>query len=115
MQYIVALVLVVSLFALTDPFMYWMPDMAAMFALIAAAALAAVWAGFVAKERGGDEREVQNRMYAGRVAYLSGIAVLTIALVVQGLAHTIDPWIPLALGIMVVAKLGARWYADRFC
>ena len=114
-HYFVAFVLLLSLFALTDPFMYWMPDMAAMVVLVVAAALSAVWAGFVAREHGGDERDVHNRMFAGRVAYLSGIAVLTAALVVQGLQHALDPWIPAALGVMVVAKIAARWYADRFC
>ncbi|MBI5456984.1 hypothetical protein HY969_04585 [Candidatus Kaiserbacteria bacterium] len=115
MQYILALILLVSLFALTDPFMYWMPDMAAMVALVSAAALSAMWIGFVAREHGGDERDVQNRMYAGRIAYLSGIGILTLALVLQGVAHAIDPWIPLALGTMVLAKVVSGWYTDRFC
>jgi hypothetical protein len=52
-------------------------------------------------------------MHAGRTAYLSGIAVLLLALIVQGFAHAIDPWIMLALGVMVVAKLGARLFFDR--
>ncbi|TSC86558.1 MAG: hypothetical protein G01um10148_544 [Parcubacteria group bacterium Gr01-1014_8] len=110
----VAVVFIGLLVGLTDPFMYWMPDMAALVVLVVAAALSATWVGFVALEQRGDEREAGHRQFAGRAAYLSGIAILTIALVVQGLAHVIDSWISMALGAMVVVKLVARWFADRF-
>jgi len=107
-------VLVVLLVLLTDPFMLWMPPAAAMVVLLSAAALAVVWAGFVLGERATDERELANTMFAGRVAYFSGIAVLTLSLVLQGFAHTIDFWIPLTLGTMVLAKLAARLYTEHY-
>lgn len=110
----VAIALVVLLALLTDPFMLWMPAPAQMTALLGAATLAALWAGFVIREKARDEREAAHAMHAGRLAYFSGIATLTVALVVQGLAHDIDIWVPLALGIMVVSKLGARLYAERY-
>lgn len=109
-----ALILVVLLFALTDPFMYWMPEAGAMLALVIAAALALVFAGFVMQENGGDERDVAHRSFAGRVAYLLGLGALTIALLVQGFSHALDPWIPLTLGLMIVSKIAARVYADRY-
>lgn len=114
LQTVLAIVLLLMLAALTDPFMYWMPTMPQMMALAIATAGLAAWMGFVAREKVGDEREEKHRMFAGRLAYLSGLGALTLALVFQGLAHTVDPWIPWALAIMVVSKLGARWYADRF-
>jgi len=104
----------VLLFTLTDPFMYWMPSVTQMVALTVAAALVCVWAGFVIREGGGDERDVLLRSYAGRAAYLSGIAVLTLALIVQGVGHTIDPWVPVAIGAMILSKIVARMYADRY-
>lgn len=109
-----ALLLVGLLTLLSDPFMLWMPGFAQMTALLGAATLACVWAGFVMYERSQDEREVLHKMHAGRVAYLSGIAVLTIALIVQGFAHDIDPWISIALGLMVISKLIARFYSERY-
>ena len=69
---------------------------------------------FVMYERWSEEREVFHKMHAGRVAYLSGIAVLTVALVVQGFAHAIDPWISAALGAMVISKLVARFYSEQY-
>ncbi len=109
-----AFLLVGLLVILTDPFMLWMPPMAAMLALLCATALVCAWAGFVLYEKPGDEREREHRMHADRFAYLFGIAILTTALVVQGLSHHIDLWVALALGSMVVAKLAARIYASLY-
>ena len=109
-----ALALVVLLTLLTDPFMLWMPPMAAMAALLGATVLLGAWAGLVMYEKVGDEREREHRMHADRFAYLFGIAILTAALVVQGLSHHIDLWVALALGSMVVAKLVARLYAALY-
>ena len=110
----IAFVLVVLLVLVTDPFMYWMPPMAAMAALVAVTTLLLVWAGFVMFERASDERETIHRMNAGRIAYLSGIAVLTAGLFMQGMfSHVVDPWIAGSLGAMVAAKLAARLYYER--
>lgn len=110
-----ALILVGLLVLLSDPFMLWMPPMVAMVALLSLAVLMCAWLGFVMKEQAQDEREALNRMHAGRVAYLSGAGVLTLALVVQGFVeHHIDPWIAGALGAMVLAKLAARAYFDTY-
>ncbi|MEK7086457.1 MAG: hypothetical protein AAB709_01750 [Patescibacteria group bacterium] len=109
-----ASVLVILLLLLSDPFMLWMPAKAQMVVLLCAAVLVAVWSGFVMYENSGDERELVHKMHAGRIAYLSGIAVLTLALIFQGFAHAIDPWVSFALGVMVVSKLATRLYADRY-
>ena len=109
-----AVLLIVLLLAVSDPFMLWMPPMGFLAAMLCAALLLCVWAGFVMYERVTDERETLHRMHAGRAAYLSGIGVLTAAFVVQGFSHAIDPWISAALAVMVVAKLVARLYADRY-
>jgi len=87
-----------------------MPEMGSTLALLGVTVLVSIFAGFVIFENAGDEREVVHRMNAGRVAYLSGLGVLTVALIVQGLKYEIDPWISLALGVMVVSKLVARKY-----
>ncbi|MBI5406000.1 hypothetical protein HY972_03135 [Candidatus Kaiserbacteria bacterium] len=109
-----AVVLVGLLTLLSDPFMLWMPAAAQMAVLLGAAVLVAVWAGFVMYERADDEREAVHTMHAGRVAYLTGIAVLTLALVFQGFSDSIDPWISAALGAMVVSKLVARLHSERY-
>jgi MFS family permease len=107
-----AVALVTLLGLLTDPFMVLMPSAAQMTVLLLAALVAALFAAFVMYERPGDERDMLHRMHAGRIAYLSGIAVLIVALLVQGFAHAIDPWVSLALATMVISKLAARWYLE---
>lgn len=101
-------VFVVTLVGLQDPFMYIMPSTAQMLLLLGAVIVAGIWGAFVMQERAHDEREAMLRMRAGRIAYLSGIAVLTVALAIQGLQHAIDPWITAALGVMVVVKIVIR-------
>ncbi len=113
LQIVVALVLAFFLLALGDFLPFWMPDMDEMIILLVVTLLLLVWAGFVMYEKAVDEREVMLRMNAGRVSYLAGIATLTIALVIQGFAHVIDPWIILTLCVMVISKLVARLYLDR--
>lgn len=113
-QYALTVLLVLMLSALTDPFMYWMPTMPTMFALTVACVSLIVWMGFVMRETARDEREAEHRMFAGRVAYLVGIAGLTCALLIQGISHEIDPWIPGTLVLMVISKVFARLYAETF-
>lgn len=110
---LLASVLVFFLLTLGDYVPFWMPKMNEMLVLLIVTLLLILWAGFVMYEKAVDEREIMLRMYAGRIAYLSGIGILTIALLVQGFAHAIDPWIMLTLGVMVVLKLVARLYLDR--
>ncbi len=114
MHILLTATLILVLIALTDPFMYWMPETAAMAALVAAAGVVAILAGLVIKENGGDERDHAHRSLAGRMGYVAGLGILTCALLVQGFTHTLDPWIPLTLGVMVVAKTATRWFADRY-
>jgi ABC-type branched-subunit amino acid transport system permease subunit len=106
---------VFALILLTDPFMVLMPDMAQMLVLAIATALICGWVGLIMLEKDGDEREASHRMYAARAAYLSGVSVLTVALVYQGLTHAVDFWVPVTLGTMLIAKLYARYRIDNCC
>lgn len=109
---IVAAVLAFFLLTLADLVPFWMPMMGELLALLVVVILLLVWAGFVLQETAHDEREVLLKMKSGRVAYLSGLGVLMVALVVQGMSHDIDPWIAVALAVMVVAKLFTRLYEE---
>lgn len=112
-EYLIASALVILLGLLANPFMVWMPSPAQMMVVLVAAILAIVYGGFVYKEGMGDERETLHRMLAGRAAFLTSVAVLTTALIVQGLQHNIDLWIPAALAVTILAKLIARAWANK--
>ena len=109
----VAVVLAFFLLTLADLVPFWMPMMGEMTVLLLVVVLLLVWAGFVLQENAHDEREVLLKMKSGRVAYLSGLGVLMLALVVQGMNHAIDPWIAVALAVMVVTKLFTRLYEEQ--
>ncbi len=104
----VAVLISFFLLVLADFVPFWMPMMGEMLTLLIATVLLLVWVSFVVSEKAIDEREMQLKTQSGRVAYLAGIAVLMLALLVQGFAHAIDPWIPVALLIMVLAKFFTR-------
>jgi hypothetical protein len=108
----VAAVLAFFLLTLADLVPFWMPMMGEMTALLIVVILLLVWAGFVLQETAHDEREVLLKMKSGRVAYLLGLGVLMLALIVQGFAHAIDPWIAVALAVMVIAKLATRLHEE---
>lgn len=108
----VALVLAFFLLTLADLVPFWMPMMGEMTVLLVVVVLMLAWAGFIMRERTEDEREVVLKMKAGRVAYLSGLGVLLLALIAQGFSHAIDPWIAIALAVMVLAKLFTRLYFE---
>jgi len=109
---LVGLVLSFFLLVLADLIPFWMPMMGQMVALLIVVVLLLVWAGFVLKEHAHDEREALLTMRSGRTAYLAGLAMLLLALIVQGMAHAIDPWIAGALLVMVLAKLGTRLFVE---
>jgi hypothetical protein len=111
----IGLPLIIGFFLLVlgDFVPFWMPMMGEMVALTVVTVLLLIWAGLVVAEVAADEREVHVTMLSGRLAYVAGLLTLATALVVQGLSHTIDPWIPVTLAVMVGAKLLGRLYFDR--
>lgn len=109
----VASLLVVLLFWFANPFGFWMTDALHMTLLGVIATLFAVFAMFLWKEAVADEREQLIRFIATRFAYTAGGALLLIGTIVQALSHRIDPWLPLVLTGMVLAKILGRWYARK--
>ena len=110
---IVTLGLIIIAVLLLNPFHFWMPDMMVMCMLAIALALFGIFASFILREGSVDEREDQHKSFAGRNAFLAGSGILTLGIVVQGYAHAVDPWLVIALIVMVVTKIGSRMWSDR--
>ncbi len=70
-----------------------------------------IFAGFVFREKTMDEREAAHLLRAGRFAYLSGMGVLVVAIIVQATQHEIDIWLVLSLCVMLLAKISSRIYS----
>lgn len=60
---------------------------------------------FIVREQPRDEREVLHSLKGGQVSYLVGAIVLLVGIVVQSFAHDLDLYLPLTLGVMIIAKL----------
>lgn len=115
MKEIIASVILVGLVVLAlNPFHFWMPIPLHMLMLGATIAAFGVVAGFIMRESAGDERDVAHRMRAGRVAFLAGTAILVVGIVFQSFMYEVDPWLVGALAGMVIAKMLARVYEDRY-
>lgn len=110
---LVTVFLVALAILLLNPFHFWMPDMMVMGMLAVTLGLFGLFASFVLREKVEDERDGAHRTLAGRNAFLAGAGVLTLAIVIQGYTHTVDPWLVIALIAMVVVKIGTRIWSDR--
>ena len=109
----VSVVLVFLLLIALNPFHLLMPSMGQIVALAFTVAAFGMFASFILRESAEDEREGVHRMFAGRVAFLSGATVLIFGIVVQGLWAKIDAWLVAALVAMVVGKVAARLYTEK--
>jgi uncharacterized membrane protein len=109
----VAALLIIFLVWFANPFGFWMTDAFHMTLLGLIVALFAVFAMFLWKEIVVDEREQLHRFIGTRFAYTAGGVLLLMGIIVQALSHQIDPWLPLVLTGMVLAKILGRYYAEK--
>lgn len=114
-EVVVVAVLVILLLVLVNPFGWWMPTATAMMLTAALVVMFAAFTAFVWRERPQDEREHLHRSFAGRLGFLAGTAVLVAGIVVQEFAHRLDPWLPIALGAMIIAKIVGFIYSRTRC
>ncbi len=104
-EIVVSLVFVVLVVLKLDPFKWTMPDQVEMIVLALVVAAYALYAGLFFRERARDEREAYHLHFASRVAYLAGVGFLVVALIVQSIAHHLDPWLVGGLTAMVLVKM----------
>lgn len=97
---------------LGDPFDFFMLGMDAMLLIVIFAVAMLVFGSLIWLEGGGDEREVLHRASVARLAYLAGASILAVGIVIQTLNHTLDPWLPASLGVMVLSKVVAHIYYE---
>lgn len=91
----------------------WMPTMFMSGILLCFILVFILFAAFVWKERVNDEREEHHRLIAGRTGFLVGATVLVVGIIYQSLNHSLDTWLLIALGLMIVAKLLALLYSQN--
>lgn len=112
-EIIITLSLISIAVLLLNPFHFWMPDMMVICMLAVALALFGIFASFVLREKDFDERDTMHRTLAGRNAFLGGATILMIGIVIQGYTHNVDPWLVVALVVMIFAKIITRIWSDK--
>ncbi len=112
-EVVIALVLMVLTVLLLNPFNFWMPDMMVVGMLGCVLVLFGLFASFILREKTVDERDNMHRALAGRNAFLSGALVLMVGIIIEGYQHAIDPWLVVALIVMIIAKIATRIWSDR--
>lgn len=106
-------VLITLLILLLNPFNFWMPTAVHMMMIVAFALFFILFASFIWKEKVQDERESLHRYIAARFAYLSGVTILVIGVIVQSLEHTLDIWLIATLTVMILAKIIGFIYGEK--
>jgi hypothetical protein len=110
-------IVTVSLIALAvlllNPFHFWMPDMMVVGILAVALVVFGIFASFVLREQTVDERDESHKTIAGRNAFLAGSAILMLGIVIQGYSHDVDPWLVIALIVMILVKITTRMWSDK--
>ena len=111
-EIVVSLLLIVLLILFCNPLNLLMTPLMLMGVITCLIVCFAVFGSFIWRERARDEREVVERMAAGRIAFLTGAGILVIGIIYQSFSHAVDPWLVLTLGMMIVAKLAGILYSE---
>jgi amino acid transporter len=106
----ISIVLLILLVLVWNPMHMGMRNFVAMMVVVGMVVAFAIFAIFIWRERGQDEREEMHFSFAGRIGFLAGSSVLVIGILVQSFRHALDLWLVVTLGIMVLAKVGALLY-----
>lgn len=107
-----SLLLLSLLFFLFDPFHMLMLTSMQMLVLCAVAVTALAYGVFLFRSRSHDEREQLHLFVASRIGFLLGAGVLTVAIVLQKIAHQDVAWLILSLAGMVLGKIIGLLYAQ---
>ncbi len=103
-ELIIPVVLILLVVGLVNPTNLWMPQPVHMLLLAGVTVCFIFFAGLIWHENALDEREVVLRDRAGRAGYLGGLGILIAGFVYQSFYHQSDPWLTVALLVMILAK-----------
>ncbi len=106
--------LIALLALLFDPFHIYMNHKGFIFLSGLIAGIYFVLLSFIWGEGAYDEREQEHRFFASRYAYLAGSLVLISGIIFQSRTMHVDPWLPVALSVMFLAKLISRIYSEKY-
>ena len=104
-EIIISLALIGLLVFFINPLDLLMPHMLHPFMVPFLIVLFIIFAGFLWKEKPGDEREQMHKFIASRFAYFATIAILIVGVILESFKGEIDPWIVIAICVGLLAKI----------
>lgn len=109
----VSVVLIILAVLVLNPFHFWMPDVVLMCMLAITLVFFGIFASFVLREKVFDERDSVHRTLAGRNSFLVGAAILILAIIIQELNASLDPWLVIVFMTMIITKIATRIWSDK--
>ncbi len=104
-EIIISIALIGLLAFFIDPMNLLMPSQMHPFMIPSLVILFIIFAALLWKEKPGDEREQLHKFIAARFAYFAGVFVLVIGIVLQNENHSVDPFLIIAVSVMLLAKI----------
>lgn len=104
-EWALGIVTLIALTLLLNPFNILMTSALSLSLIMLLAITVIAFAVFVWREQPRDEREALYGLKAGHVSYFVGGGVLVTAIIVQTIMHSLDQWLAVTLGAMVITKL----------
>ncbi|EKD85607.1 MAG: hypothetical protein ACD_37C00679G0003 [uncultured bacterium] len=112
-EILIAMGLIMLLILLLDPFMALMTTPIQTMMIAGILIFFVSFCAFVWRENTKDEREQFHKHIASRLAYLCGSAILIVGVIFQSLNHALDPWLVIALIVIILAKITGAIYAEK--
>lgn len=111
-EIIISIVLLGLLFIFVNPMAFTMPTQMHSVMEPSLVLLFVIFTAVIWREQRGDEREALHKYIAARFAYFAGITALIFAILLQSLHHRLDPWLVIAVGVMLFAKILGLIYGN---
>lgn len=111
-EIVISVILLGLLVVFANPMAFTMPEQMHEVMGPSLVVLLAIFAAIFWREQKGDERETLHKYIAARFAYFAGVAVLILAILLQSLRHVLDPWLVIAVGVMLLAKIIGLLYSN---
>jgi len=112
-DFLIPIILIVSLILLANPYMFWMPTTLHMMVLVVLIVCFVIFGSFIWKEKVADERENLHRFVVGRYAFLAVTSVLLLGIIIQTINHTLDIWLVAGLVTGILTKVIGSLYTQR--
>jgi len=68
---------------------------------------------FVWRAEPRDERERLHQLFAIRISYLLASWLLAVAIIIQSIQNSLDPWIPFILSLSIISRVIVVFYSRK--